>query len=140
MEFTIFQMDKSRASEAGKCDDPFTVDSRLALWAEDGKIEYEIVPVAPYEKRYPSAQSDFSSYVNNENKTIFLAYAGDELAGQVRILRYWNAYAYVDDIAVKAHFRRQGVGRSLMMHAIEWAKSLGLPGLMLETQDLNVAA
>ena len=140
MDITILQMDERTLEQVDKCGEPFTVDSRLALRAKDGKIEHEIVPVAPYEKQYPPDTADYSAYINDENKAIFLAYAGDELAGQLRILKHWNAYAYVDDIAIKARFRGQGVGRVLIQHAIEWARGRGFPGLMLETQDVNVAA
>jgi streptothricin acetyltransferase len=40
---------------------------------------------------------------------------------------------------VGANFRRQGIGRRLIEQAIDWAKARGLPGLMLETQNNNVA-
>jgi ribosomal protein S18 acetylase RimI-like enzyme len=32
------------------------------------------------------------------------------------------------------------VGRALLQHVIQWAKSRQLPGVMLETQNNNVAA
>jgi ribosomal protein S18 acetylase RimI-like enzyme len=41
---------------------------------------------------------------------------------------------------VEPDYRGQGVGYALIQRAVEWAKSTGLPGIMLETQDNNVAA
>jgi len=49
-------------------------------------------------------------------------------------------YGYVEDIAVDVRFRRRGIGRMLLSPGIEWARSKHLPGMMLETQDKNVAA
>ena len=140
MEILIRQMDAFSLPDVDRCGDPFTVDSRLALKVEDGEISYEIVPLPPYEKQYSSEPLDYASYVKSPDRAVLLAYAGGELAGQIRIFKNWNAFAYVPEIAVKAEFRRQGVGRALMQAAIEWAKGAGCPGLMLETQDINVAA
>ena len=81
-----------------------------------------------------------SEYVFNPDKTIFLAYVDNEPAGQIRIMKYWNRYAYTDDFGVDAKHRRQGVGRALIQRAIEWARDKGFPGIMLETQNNNVAA
>jgi len=49
-------------------------------------------------------------------------------------------YGYVQDIAVDVRFRRRGIGRMLLSQGIEWARSKHLPGMMLKTQDNNVAA
>jgi ribosomal protein S18 acetylase RimI-like enzyme len=46
----------------------------------------------------------------------------------------------VEDIVVDRQFRRRGVGERLMARAVMWAKEKGLAGIMLETQDNNVAA
>ena len=52
----------------------------------------------------------------------------------------WNRFAIIWDLAVEPSFRRQGVGRRLIEHALRWARDRGLPGVMLETQNINVAA
>jgi ribosomal protein S18 acetylase RimI-like enzyme len=64
----------------------------------------------------------------------------DLVAGQVLLRRNWNHYGYVQDIAVDVRFRRRGIGRMLLSQGIEWARSKHLPGMMLKTQDNNVAA
>ena len=140
MEMLIRRMDAFSLPDVDRCGDPFTVDSRLVLKAEDGNISYEIVPVPPHEKQYSLQPVDYAGYVDSSDRVVFLAYVEGELAGQVRIFKNWNDYAYIPDIAVGARFRRQGVGHALMQAAIEWAKEAGFPGLMLETQDINVAA
>jgi len=47
---------------------------------------------------------------------------------------------YLEDITVKTAYRRQGIGRALVNRAIDWTRSRQLPGIMLETQNNNVAA
>ncbi|MDQ2691491.1 MAG: GNAT family N-acetyltransferase, partial [Chloroflexota bacterium] len=64
----------------------------------------------------------------------------DEIAGEVRVTTSWNKYALIDDFVVDPKFRRQGVGRALIQRCIEWAKEKSLPGVTLETQDINVPA
>jgi len=41
---------------------------------------------------------------------------------------------------VADQFRRRGIGRALLEKAFDWARAGGFPGIMLETQDINVAA
>lgn len=47
---------------------------------------------------------------------------------------------FQDDFVVEAQYRGQGAGQALLHRAVEWAQSKGLPGIMLETQDINVPA
>lgn len=114
--------------------------SRLVLHAEHGKISYTIVDVPPYIKQYEPEEVEPKTYVGSSDKTVFFAYADGQLAGQIRLWKHWNTYAYIDDIAVESDYRGRGVGYALIQRAIEWAKFKGLPGIMLETQDNNVAA
>lgn len=140
MTIIIREMDKDTVQHVKKYGSSFEVSSKLVLSAEDGRISYTIVDVPPYTKQYGSEKVDPQSYIANPDRVIFYAYLDDELAGQIRLLKYWNGYAYIDDIAVEAKFRGQGVGRALIEHAIEWAKERNFPGLMLETQNNNVSA
>jgi streptothricin acetyltransferase len=78
--------------------------------------------------------------MNHPDRAVFFSYLDEELAGEIRFRKYWNGYAYIDNIAVDSKFRRQGAGRALMERAIAWAKEKGFPGIMLETQNNNVAA
>jgi streptothricin acetyltransferase len=113
----------------------------LILNARNGQIQYTCVQViTPYQKQYPMDELDAAAYIANPDRVIYLAYLDDHLAGQVRLCRYWNRYAYIEDIVVDPPFRRQGVGRALIEQAVAWAKACGCPGIMLETQDINTAA
>ncbi|MEW6400511.1 MAG: GNAT family N-acetyltransferase [Chloroflexota bacterium] len=140
MEITLREIDSQTVHCVNQCDATFTIRSKLILHAENGIIRYTAVDVEPYQKKYPIEEVDYSTYIGNPDKTIFFAYIDDHLAGQVRVLKWWNAYAYIDDIAVDVEFRRHGVGRALIERVIEWAKERKFPGIMLETQNNNVAA
>jgi len=139
MNITIRESDESTIQSVKRYGSSFQVTSKLVLNAENGKISYTIVDVPPYVKQYGWEEFDTSIYISNPDRIIFFAYVNDELAGQIRVLKNWNAYAYIDDIAVNENYRGQGVGRALMECAIEWAKSKGFPGMMLETQNNNAA-
>ena len=52
----------------------------------------------------------------------------------------WNHYAYIEDITVDKKYRTLGVGKRLVDQAKKWAKKDNMPGIMLETQNNNVAA
>lgn len=140
MEIIIREMDEHNIQDVNRCNGVFTVDSQLVLHTQNNRTSYTVVSVPPYEKQYPFDEVDYRDYINNPEKTIFLAYINDQLAGQVRILKYWNRYAYIDDVVVDINHRKQGVGRALILRAIEWAKEKSFPGLMLETQNNNVPA
>jgi ribosomal protein S18 acetylase RimI-like enzyme len=144
MEITIESFDAHNRYALNRCDGAFMVESKLILYADQGNPTYTIVSVSPYIKRYPP--SEISDDVIDAaslaalNKAIFFAYGDGELAGQIILSQSWNGYAYVEDIAVDNHFRQRGVGRALIHQAIAWAKARGMPGIMLETQNTNVAA
>jgi streptothricin acetyltransferase len=118
----------------------FVVDSRMSLHAKDGEIHYSIVPVPRYTRRYAINPTDYSSFIEHPDQAVYLAYLDRQLAGQIALKVFWNGFGYVDDFVVDSGFRQKGVGRALMEKGIEWARGKNLPGLMLETQDVNVNA
>jgi streptothricin acetyltransferase len=122
------------------CDDSFVVDSGLVLNAQAGVVSYTVEVVPPYCKRYPQDDVDHQKYMSSEGRAIFLAYVDGEPAGRIRLRENWNRLACIEDIAVDVRFRKQGVGRALMQQAIAWAQARRLTGIMLETQNNNVAA
>jgi ribosomal protein S18 acetylase RimI-like enzyme len=130
------------ANQAGlnRCDNSFTVEAELRLTAEDGRIGYSVEPVTPYVKRYDLEIHDAQAYLEKPDHAAWLAYVDGRIAGQILVHENWNRFAIIWDIAVDPPFRRRGVGRRLMEQAVAWARARGLPGVMLETQNINVAA
>ena len=140
MQIIIRAIDKDILQDLNKCDATFTADSKLVLRAENGVIQYSVITVEPRQKRIRFDEKDYPSYISNPNKTIYFAYVDGQLAGQIGVIKYWNAYAWIDDFVMDLHFRRLGIGRALMQRVVNWAKVRHLPGIMLETQDINVPA
>jgi len=138
VNLVIRARDGRTAADAYGLDDSFLVESELVLFAEDGAVRYEVVPVSPYEKRY--RKGDLTAHGEARDRELFLAFLDDSLAGRIALSEGWNRYAWVEDIAVDARRRRAGVGRALMDRAIGWAAERGLPGIRLETQSNNVPA
>ncbi len=136
----IEEINERNIGDVNKCNGEFTIDSRLVLHLENDGLRYEIEPLPLTKKRYAADKIDYTPYITNVDKVIFLAYANTQIAGQVILRKNWNHYAYVEDIVVDTRFRRQGIGRELISHAQRWARERNLTGIMLETQNNNVRA
>lgn len=140
MPISIQALNEQNIHELNRCDGAFTVDSKLILHAENGTVRYTVASVSPYQKQYPPSEIDANLYIAHSDKALFFAYVDAQLAGQIILLKNWNGYATIEEIVVDANFRQRGVGRALIQQAIAWAKAKQLPGIMLETQNTNVAA
>jgi streptothricin acetyltransferase len=140
MELVIKELDETTLQDVGRIDGHFIIDSQLLLHAEDNQIRYTIIDLPPRKKRYAQDEIDYSTYLGDPAKAIYLAYVDGQIAGQITLRENWNKYAYIDVIAVDVAFRQQGVGRALIDRARQWARQRGLPGIMLETQSNNVRA
>jgi len=140
MEIQIRKMDSQSIHQVDRFDRNSIVNSHLVLRVEDNNITYSIVPVEPYEKILSIDAEDYTTFIDNPQKTIFFADVDGKPVGQIKMVPWWNKFTYIEELAVNAEFRGKGVGRALMMRAIEWAKGQGFPGITLETQDNNVPA
>lgn len=121
-------------------DSTFTIESKLKIKLSDNRFSYEMESLSPYEKTYKYENPDYTAYINNDSRTVFFAFENEKLAGQIIILKYWSGYAYINDIRVDKEFRGKGIGKALVMNALEWAKKSNCIGLEVETQDVNVKA
>lgn len=140
MQISIRALDEENLGGAFQVDGEFEVRERLALRADEDGIRYEFAPCAPRTKRYGAEAIDLSSYLRNPQRAFYLAYANVNLAGQIVLRTNWNGYGFIDDIEVDKAWRRRGIGRALLEKAKAWCRERGLPGLMLETQDINAPA
>ncbi|WP_363796348.1 GNAT family N-acetyltransferase [Lysobacter firmicutimachus] len=142
MSPSIVALTPALAAAAFAFDSSFAVDSRLRLRSEGGAIAYDIEPLPPYRKRYGDepGDEDLDEHFEGEQAAGFLAILDGAVIGRVLVSTAWNGLALIDDIAVDAGQRRSGAGAALLQRATDWARERGLPGVVLETQDRNVAA
>lgn len=140
MRITIEEIDADNISDVNKCDNEFSIYSKLILQLDNDQIRYTTIKVPVTKKRYGIDPIDYNSYINNPDRVVFLAYTENDIAGQIILRKNWNSYANIEDISVDSRVRRQGVGTALVAQARSWAEQRSLPGMMLETQDNNMAA
>ena len=103
-------------------------------------IRYTIAEIPSTKKRYGKDNVDYTAYIDDPDKVVFLAYVEGQIAGQIILRKSWNRYAYIEDTAVDVKFRRRGIGKELISEAKRWAQERNLAGIMLETQNNNVTA
>ena len=140
MEIQIRQMDSQSIQQVDQFNRNSMVNSHLVLHVQDNKISHSILPVEPYEKILTVDAEDYVTFIDNPQKVIFFADVDGKPVGQIKMVPWWNKFAYVEELVVDTEFRGKGVGSALMTRAIEWAKEQGFPGVTLETQDNNVPA
>ena len=133
-------MDSTSIQQVDTFERNSTVNEHLMLQIQDNKISYSIVPVKPYEKILDVDPEDYATFIDNPQKVIFFADVDGKPAGQIKLVPWWNKFAYVEELVVDTEFRGKGVGHALITRAIEWAKGQNFPGLTLETQNNNVPA
>jgi ribosomal protein S18 acetylase RimI-like enzyme len=138
MEITIRKLNPGESPQTKSFSRKSIVTSRLMLAIEDEQLTYTVVPVEPYERDVHAEDTDYG--FDDSGPTIFFAEAEGKLAGRIKMLRWWNRFAYVDDLVVNPEYRGLRVGRALLERGIRWAREHGFPGVMLETQDDNVPA
>ncbi len=138
MNFTIHKTDMPNAPKANEFSRKFIVRSRVVLDIENEQLKYSVVEVDPYEKDIPAEDTNYG--FSDTGPTVFFAESNGKLAGRIKMLEWWNQFAYVDDIVVNPEFRETGLGRALLESGIQWARENNFPGIMLETQDDNVPA
>lgn len=140
MNIVIRKMDSQSLHQVDTFDRTSTVNSKLELHIAEGKLRYSIIPFEPYEKEIYIEAQDYTTFIDNPQRVVFFAEVDGNPAGQIKLVPWWNKFAYVDELAVNREYRGKGVGSALLNRAIEWAKGQNFPGIMIETQDSNVPA
>lgn len=138
MEIKIRKQDPQESPQTKLFSRKSPVTSRLLLGIENEKLVYTIVPVEPYEREVQIEDIDYG--FDESGPTIFFAEVDGQIAGRIKMLRWWNQFAYVEDLVVNPGYRGLGLGRALLERGIQWAREGHFPGVMLETQDDNVPA
>jgi len=140
MEIQIRQMDSQSIHQVDRFNRNSMVNSKLLLHLEENQLAYSIIPVEPYEKVLSIDAEDYTTFIDNPQKVIFFADVDGKPVGQIKIVQWWNKFAYIEELTVDTDFRGKGIGRALMNRAVEWARHQNFPGITLETQDNNIPA
>ncbi len=127
--------------DINKTNDPFRIYGRVVPRLQSGKWSYEEVLFdEETETRFPDDHLEWDQYIDREDKKVFLAYLNDSCIGQIRVVKEWNRFCYIENIATKREYRGSGVGKALLHQAEEWARERSLIGMSLEAQDDNLDA
>lgn len=118
----------------------FTVSGYAMVQVGQSVDQWQVEAVEPYSKNYGIDSQEFCDYRDAADSTVMVAWLGERAVGHMVLSRHWNGYAHVDELAVDASARRNGVARSLLDVAQFWTRKQNLPGIMLETQNNNLAA
>ncbi len=109
------------------------------LRKEDGweiKLVLEVLPNL-IEKRFEGGL--FQEFVDEPR--VFAAEFEGEQIGWIELgFHKWNNRMRIYELLVKEGFRRKGIGRILVDHAIELSRERGARMLIVETQSCNVPA
>lgn len=140
-EIIISPLNNDSIEDIHTTNDYFTLFGKIIPRLQSGQWSYEEVLFdEPKETRFPDDKLDWNEYINQEDKMLFLAYMNQVCIGQIRIIKDWNRFCYIENIATKKEYRGSGVGTLLLHKAEEWAKQKNLIGMSLEAQDDNLGA
>ena len=121
--------------------EPFPIVGKVLPSLSNGVWSYEEeLYETPTEIRFPDDKLDWAPYIDSNQKIVLLAFHEDVCIGQIRLVKDWNRFAYIENIAVKKNYRKSGVGHLLLEAAENWAKEQSLIGLSLEAQNDNLIA
>lgn len=138
---SIKQLQKKLIPVVNQANEAFPIIGNILPSFSDGKWSYkERLYDNPSETRFPDDQLNWEEYIDSEKKVLFLAMQGEKCVGQIRLVKDWNRFAYIENIAVRKSFRKKGVSQLLLKAAQAWAQGQLLIGLSLEAQNDNVIA
>ncbi|TRZ38148.1 GNAT family N-acetyltransferase [Niallia circulans] len=140
-QITVIPFQTEHISNINKTNERFPIIGRLVPSLLNGvwSFQEELYEQIRY-TTFPDDTLPWHEYIEKEDKAIFLAFLNGEYVGQIRLIKDWNKFCYIENIAVCEKFRQNGVGNILFTKAEEWALSGGLGGISLEAQDDNLLA
>ncbi|MBM7578223.1 GNAT family N-acetyltransferase [Jeotgalibacillus terrae] len=140
-QITITPLKEELIKDINQTNDDFKVFGKVIPSFQSGEWSFEEQLFDQTKViRFPDDQLDWHQYINQEDKALFLVYKGQQCIGQIRVVKDWNRFCYIENIAVIKEFRKYGIGKLLLTKAEEWAKDRCLIGISLETQDDNLGA
>ncbi len=118
----------------------FTVTGYAQVQIGKPVTQWRIESVEPYLKNYGIDSQEFCDYRDAADSSVLVAWLDEQPVGHIVLSKNWNGFAHIDELAVDAAARRNGIARKLLDVAQFWSRKHSLPGIMLETQNNNLAA
>ena len=87
-------------------------------------------------------EGDLDYYFTGGENWICVAEVDGKIAGflSIETHREERDYLYYDDFSVSKDYRGMGIGKKLMEKAEEYAKSIGIPAIVLHVEQSNAGA
>ncbi|MCT9088928.1 GNAT family N-acetyltransferase [Streptomyces sp. ASQP_92] len=124
-------------------DGSFTTHSVFQVTVTEDGFGIREVPVdPPIHKVFPEEEfSDGEDDADHATARTWVALDGGELAGFAAVsYAPWNRRLTIEDIEVSPAHRGQGVGRTLMGYAVDFAQERGAGHIWLEVTNINAPA
>ncbi|MEV7128188.1 GNAT family N-acetyltransferase [Streptomyces sp. NPDC093260] len=123
-------------------DTSFTTDSVFEVTVTGGGFRVVETRVEhPVHKVFPADDGGEDDQGGPGPDRTVVALDGDEVCGFVTVsFAPWNRRLTVRDIAVAPAWRGRGVGRTLLRHAVDFAKECGAVHVWLEVSNVNAPA
>lgn len=118
----------------------FRVSGYAQVDAARPVAEWHIDAVTPFRKDYGIDSEEFCARRESSGYEVWVAWLDQVPVGHLVLSAHWNGFAQIDELAVDAPARRQGIAWALLDHACAWGRERHLAGLRLETQNNNLAA
>ena len=88
-------------------------------------------------------ERELAALVTDPSSSLFLLYTEDKIAGMLTLGTYLSPTgrkAWIEDVVVDSAYRGKGYGKMLVVHAIEYARTLLPCTLMLTSNPARTAA
>lgn len=88
-------------------------------------------------------ENHFRQIIDSDNSHLFLIFSENNIAGMLTLAIYKSptgAKGWIEDVAISDSHKGQGLGRKIVQHAIDYAKTSGVELLMLTSNPTRIAA
>lgn len=84
-------------------------------------------------------------FLQDKNNALFIAFLKDQMVGLVTAHRLQRidkrkAEVLLYEVGVAEYYRQKGIGKTLVLAVIDWAKTVGADEVWVQTNRANVAA
>jgi len=116
------------------------------VFAEENQFHAELVPEIIQVAEPIMTHKWYDDVLGDPDKTLFVAELGKEIVGVALVVLKNNSddpiftkrrYIYIDEIAVAAAHRGQGIGRALMERIHRWGRAQGITEFELQVWERN---